>query len=973
MDSPQEQQIIKKNEQLQNDIKSYLSQLVQLSHTESDPRNVTVKLINLINQFEPNPKLLDPNLDEFIEILMNLYLSSPHTSIKQAIGEVVYTFAKIRGFKQITLYFSSDIYVISKLINLTGNLTNEFEIFLCLIWLCNLVLVPFDLHDIEENLQIQLYDIAIHILNKYNNGSKNQVIASILLSRLLTRSDCDLLSGYFQGMNRNWPFETEDSKLGYFLTINKVLKRKQLTAEHINMIYHVIIHDLLIGTTSTLNIVYSIKILSKLGKYYIKQREYTTVNSIVNNLINDIMNKMISQFDTKLRFSMAKGLSGLVKELSHTAVNYQCQLIDFIVSQLEIPNPDEIVDLNLRYNELNIAKYHTILLTVGYICLNKSLPQQYTTKLLNICHQCLFFKIKRLSITLGKQIRDSSCFIIWSICRCYYDEHINIILVDLIKALIFDTDLIIKKCCIAVIQEIMGRFNNKLIKMDGESRGEFVISFMNIFNELTLTEGITYEVVDLLLDKLDLSFLVPELVKVICEEDADGRYLRKLIDQNSQYELIPRYEYNIDDIIEQLVKHNRYHILYDLPELPIERLTIFENFHYEDHKQDMALGYLKFLTSAISLTDLDWTNLFKIINLNRFSDAFQVLFSQIDVLPYESILYHLPNSTVLSNCLFNYKHFTQSQLKEIVHVMKDPTVNADIRANLINNLSDNFRESLTDKLYDLFDDYTITIQGDVGSKIRTAMINLVRANIELYRHDKNVKLKLIRLSGELMDKIRFASFGLLHESLEIPTPPLDNYWGELFQFYKTLQSGQSEFWRGVVFTLGSFTGNQQVLNDAFDKLLWYGPTNEDFQCLLEILSSSGDSRHVKCQIVTLNLFLKLFQANFQFPHEFNHRDLFVKSYNLHINTNNATRITAVIRLFYFLSQIPDFQAKIYSRFIWLLKNHKLEKVRLVLGQEILFEVVNDLQNEYLLTQYQSIDWFNLNEKHIQTIQDILKQ
>ncbi|RLV94096.1 Tubulin-folding cofactor D [Spathaspora sp. JA1] len=879
MDSSQEQQIIKKNEELQNDIKFQISELIQY---KSSPTTVT-KLVSLINQFEPNPKLLDPNLEQYIEALTTLYLSTTSVDIKPSIGEIIYTLAKIRGFKQITLYFSSDLYVIGKLINFTKTLTNEFEIFFCLIWLCNLVLVPFDLREIDEGLSGELYDIAEGILSKYNNGSKNQIIASILLSRLLTRSDCTgLLHKYLQDMdNKSW--SNEDSKLGYYLTINKILKRTQLSVSQISSIYQVITHDLLVDSSSSstpLNAIYSIKILSKLGIYFIKQQDYTTVTEIVNSLINDIMNKMIilEQFDTNIRFSMAKALGSLVKELSYHAENYQIQLIDYFVSQLEIPaTPDtSIVELNLNYNELNIAKYHTILLTMGYICLNKSLPERYTTRFLNICHQCLFFKVKRLSIVLGKQIRDSSCFIIWAISRISYNVNFNVILIDLIKSLIFDHDLIIKKCCIAVIQEIIGRYNRELILLP--ERGEFVISFMNIFNDLSLVEGtISYEVIDLLLDKLDLSWLVPELVKVICQEDEDipGEYLRKLIDQSDQYEVIPRVKYDIEDIIDALVKHNRYHILYHLPKMP-NLDDVFTDFKYHEDKQDMVFGYLTYLThNTREPTELDWNNLFKIMKLEKYIIEFQSLFTSLVKIPFDSITYHLPNSIVLARCLFNYAHFTPEQLDILIDVLKDNTVNADIRSNLIRNLSDNLPPILTDKLYDLFDDYTITIQGDVGSKIRLAMIQLVKKNMSWYIDDNIVRIKLIRLSGELMDKLRLASFQLLHELTNTPVPDLfENYWYELFNYYgENIEEDEAkvEFWRGVVFTLGSFTGNQQILNTAFDELLRYNPTTQDLQYLLQLLTlptTNNNSRQLKCINVTLSLFLKLFQANFQFSTQF---------------------------------------------------------------------------------------------------------
>ena len=60
--------------------------------------------------------------------------------------------------------------------------------------------------------------------------------------------------------------------------------------------------------------------------------------------------------DYNLRYCIAKALSNIVDKLSNYAINYQQQLIEFILSNLDITD------------DVSISKNHTILLTLGYLC-----------------------------------------------------------------------------------------------------------------------------------------------------------------------------------------------------------------------------------------------------------------------------------------------------------------------------------------------------------------------------------------------------------------------------------------------------------------------------------------------------------------------------------------------------------------------------------------------------------------------------
>lgn len=704
-DFENEQILTKKSVQLHNDIDSLISKLESLveavdiaSQDKQRLIQITTTKINLIiNEFETNPKLLDSHLQNYITQLCDLYLNQ--LSIRSHCGEIVYNLAKIRQMKNIILYFPSDLYLINKILSIVTTTTkaNEFITFFALLWICNLSLLPFPLNSIDKNLSITIYKLGIENLHKYHNGSKNQIASLILLSKLLTRNDCShLLQQFFQNIDiNNWVILDANSKLSYYLTVNKLLKSQNIVGEdELLKINQCINNDLLQLKSlnpSNLNVLYLVKIFSKLALNYISRGDFSQVQSIINNLINDILLEA-GNLDYNLRYCIAKALSNIVDKLSNYAINYQQQLIEFILSNLDITD------------DVSISKNHTILLTLGYLCLNKTMSKQYIGKLLNIVHATMFIKIRTHSqkADLGNCIRDSSCFITWAIIKNqkYQNEllettdQLTTIFTDLIKLLIFDQELLLKKCSIAVLQELIGRYGQQIFQnyyVDKELLGAFIINFMESFSDLRLKQKcITFEMIDLMYDKIDLKFLLPNLLDEIYDnEDSNdelGLYLHKLLTQQDNLLSVVQYNYNLDEIKLTLIDKNRWKYLYDLPKVPYQELSEkFSNFNYHDNSQLLS-GYLTFLLNKIELTDLDWENLFQIIKLNdgKFDSYIGKIIRSQNTIPKNSILHLLmKNNVTLSTTIFNFQNWSTQDVEFIVNIIKNPNIDIEIRRNLI--------------------------------------------------------------------------------------------------------------------------------------------------------------------------------------------------------------------------------------------------------------------------------------------------
>ncbi|ODV70478.1 hypothetical protein HYPBUDRAFT_4343 [Hyphopichia burtonii NRRL Y-1933] len=1106
------------------------------SDSETEDADTTIRSEDKIGNFVEKLKS-NGSSPKLTSALINEESSYSLLSLATEISEVIYYFAKIRGFKFITNYFSSDVYLIPKLIKLiTSNDLNDFENFFNLIWLSNLVLVPFPLSNISDSLSETIFKIGLRHLTNNSNASKTQLVSLILLSRLLTRDDSiknNLLSNYFnQYVLNEWNPKTnsiinqhqsvdQNIKLGHMMTINKILKKisNDEVNKYIDLIYHQLIENDLIqlriqinenlrfGKLSNLNILYIIKILSKLSKFYLINRNYNQVSKIINNLLNDIMNPMLDKFDTTLRYSMAKNLSNLTNNLSLQAINYQEQLIIYMIKQLNISNltfdfspfSNQSTKFNkfnpnlwINSNEISITKYHTILLYLAYTSLNKSLPKHLIPIIFSIVHKTLFISQKRVSANLGNQVRDSSCFIIWSLCR-YLNKNdfenlslnqsflVENILFDLIKVIIFDHDLIIRRCGIAVLQEFVGRFGEIIFKpllksSNNDELGSFIIKFIEFFNNMSIGSlNLSYLIIGKLIKiGFPQKIFMPLILNNIINDEIpfsikklNSNHLINILQLNNE-NTSKEIEFQIDDkeepdtipiikIIDTLINEvDRFNTgilntgaIYSISELLAyvdiniiidtypQLIYQLDNFKFDFHHDTLEKGecYLKWINSCLGSnnyqilikSDKLWSNLFSISRLKydqslvlEFKIFFELLKQNQIKISFENfnkLIYYIKNNNlIIAKSLIYYK-FTDDNFLEILKLIENTLVDCDTRSLILKGLSDNLyvyelNEVLLLRLVNMLDDYTITNQGDVGSKIRISTLNLIQNNLKKFLETKiinELENKLIRLSGELIDKIKYESFKLLLKINSINDPQIYHVLEETnsndaniytssnesedpdhnkkstihlddVQFYRVLldyyynhvlckilledkyldhyKNLSVNFWKGIVFSMGSVTGTNSIINESFNQVIRLVEKlnevekNYVFNELLKLLKIPPDtklselnSRQLKVYMMTLNLFVKLFESSIKFPVEFNYNTLFVRCYNLQINTSNITRIGLVLKNFQYLSVNnsleKDFQLKCRNKVIFIACCCPLAKVR-NMASEILFEIINEL-------------------------------
>lgn len=1067
-------QINEKIELLVSDVGKELSathnvHLVRLNRIQAE----VVRIQLLVQEFEPNPKLLDKHLSVYITKLSNLYLEIKEQATLSAdfrIEDIIYSLSKIRGFKNITNYFSSQVYLFPKLLKLKeSSELYDNEQFLILLWLSNLVLVPFELDKIQNGLLERLHDVALRSLCSNSNGSKIQIISLILLSRLLTRTDqADLLDGYFHNVIETiWKSDLSGSdKLGHLITLNKIMKRSSTFDKYYRIVEHILATDynvLAVKDNKTnftnMNILYIIKLSDRLcSNYYLEKLKYEMVANTINNLFRRVLLAPVLQnkFDVNLRYAFARALSNICYSLDKYAINYQDQLVQFVLEEFEIPNlqtSNKLFqhDLFINPDYISISKYHTLLLTMGHLLLRKCLPTQFIPILLSIVHKTLFFSQRRLTVTVGTAVRDSSCFILWAICRSVQLETfaqiltkstVNTILLDIINVCIFDQDLVIRRCGIAVLQEYIGRFGNHIFDLqEVEDKGKFIIDFIQLFDTHSIgSSNSSYSIVQKLVEMgFHRGLFIPTLIANICDthntfenkklnaltlaglmstsDEMVGNYLPFALQQvNTEQNLLD----NVTVELTTLVMYGETGPLYALSKLiqlqgnnglgcVPELVTYLESIRLDS--SETGEEFMSFITSlrllqSFHILEILELKIYDVVKLSHSTGIANQCQEYFSLAPHgfqgiDKIIALIKKNNL--NCAYSvgyFKYIPPAMVHELAEIIKNTNlIQVETRAAVQSSLSYYYKSQRNRDLVDLdsvlqlLDDYTTTTQGDVGSKLRNNTILLLMENSDLFDRqfiEDEVITRIIRISCEPLSKLRVQSLKLLNklrdsnafsEKLDV-----EDYYTFILQYYHGIirKDYKVSFWSGYVFSTGG-ASNRSTINASVNALMKYFQDypSEEAEILTILLSllvppakgwKSTSSKLTKRYLATLNLVAILLESNnIQLREPDFLEKIFVRSYNLHINTGNMDRILQVIRVFQNLGiQGSPVSSKAIKRLSWLAFKHLVPIVRLAAG-ESLYEIATDMQDLSLCNDLEGIQWEEEASKASINLEEIYKR
>lgn len=989
-----------------NELHQFINHEIELNGNSGNSQPDLTALLSKIDQFQPCPQLLDKHLRHYVDLLLKFYIGKN----QKWTAEAFYTFGKIVSSKKMLNFMKTDIDLLPTILSKLEKADNIHwhEKYLLLCWLAVLCLAPFKLDSLQKDAKQQIFYIG----SQYSKQSGPlQPLGSRVLASLVMRSDCEeQFEEFMKNLSTEYALGSEIVQKGYLATLNIALQKDS------NMRFQSRLKELLqfieAAKNSETSVDMVVKIYSKLVKYLIDADDYDQIEDIITFFLENFSNR-----STGTRFLLARKFVKLVSSLD------SCFGIEIIVDVIH--STKEI--LQEHSETINSDKLHTYLLTLAEF-LRLTLVDSYGYKdILSILSKTLFFQQSRITYIAGSNIRDASNFICWSLFKYNKDVDLQIAF-ELFKSLLFatcfDKEIMIRRSSTAALQELIGRYGNKIWD-------QYYPNEENFAKNIKLIE---------ILDYVDLGsiekayFEIPEKILILFP-DSRLTFIEFLSDN----------VYNVDNEVVRLSSKALRLLLFDQPKEALKRVVLkhannegnlfnsfialaeilplyasqehldtltskFDSLKLNHHKDPLFVlsSYLSLLNTLLELgvpiSENSIENLFDIIRVDDdlIKNALAGVASKITLTEehWQKWQYYMRNNNINTCSSVGYFPDFATKADDVITLLSNERVDADAKAAILSSISgylqkDSLGLEALEKVVHQLDDYTISEQGDVGNKIRSQTIKLIDNNTEHFKEPQLrsiVEPKLLRLSCEPIDKTRIASLNLLHKIHNIPNiqfQSLDEYFTYLLEFYSRnyIQDKEisKEFWRGYIFTSGAIKATDSLIISSLKSFLrFYQALSDETQkeILLQLASiikiepiqlkkanSSQSQRLNKTILVGLQFWSRIMEANLPIPDSFPLKGLYVRIYNLHLNTRNIVRLSSSIKIFGSLINLGLEEP--LKRLAWLTTYHPIARVR-VLASEELFNVynerslgINNNANQYVqvLELLSEVDWNKSGNEH----------
>lgn len=953
----------------------------QIKLNINSPENITLQpLLTDIHQFLPCPHLLNQKLPEYVRLIAQSYIDHPVQSRKW-VPEVFYTFGKIVSAKTLLNYFETDIKYLPMLIGIVED--NEGmdwqEEYLLLCWLCVLVLVPFKLELFNDDIPERLFKISLRYLDR---PDPIQSLAARLLASFIMRNDfVSFRDAIFKKVFEEYAESSSNLQNGYLTTINISLQKDTLFELNKYPIFE------FISSNEIKNSIIVIKIYSKLFQYFLLEinddqvdDQYEKIEEIISFFFKNMDNS-----NTDYRYIIARKFVKVISKLdSCTGIDVILDIYDEIFKILDMNNDDINADLLHSYL-LTLAELLRLELTFDFKSIDK------------ILSSTLFFQQCRLTFIAGGNIRDASAFICWSLFKYNKEIPANIsynILSKLLLVCCFDKDIMIRRACTAAVQELLGRQGNAIWKemFPNENNDSKNIELIEVLDyvELGSIEKSFTKIVDGVLTVCP--FFKTQFIKFLTGNvfNTDNE-LSKLSCKTLTRLLSTDQTDNIIDEI--LLAPSKVHIFYCLSQLlPLssthysEVVEIFENTEVNHHKDSKfkLISYMSLLNTLIKqgykAKEFEINNLFNIIRVDD-GEICQILNEisksiELDKSSWEKWLFYVRNNNY--NCAYSIGNLlNEDNYKQVITILNNIKIDATIRSVVVQSLAKVLPKlqynDLIDTLVRQLDDYTISEQGDVGSKIRLSVLRLVDSNFKLFSKNEDLERKLLRVSCETIDTLRNEAFNLLcRMKNDYDLQLLDLYQ----KYYIDDEVSSKEFWKGYIFSGGAVKSTDEMIMNSINNFMEFydnlSPATQT-KILLIILSNlrvdTKDAneyqkqRLLKNVMVGLNFLSRILQLNLSIPDGFNMRGFYVRIHNLQLNNKNVTRIGYTIKIMSCLYLNHGNQDS-YNRLVQLLK-HDIIRVRQISAQELF--LILTIKEQFSVLNY--LKEINLTNSNLQIIPD----
>ncbi|XP_067044336.1 tubulin-specific chaperone D-like [Acropora muricata] len=468
------------------------------------------RFIVILNKYQEQPHLLDPNLESLVQKLQNIVRdsSNPAKVIRQAF-KYLYLITKVRGPKYVVRLFAHEVADVEPVLGMLSQQNPQdhetWETrYVLLLWLSIVCMIPFDmarfdgLHKEEAVGVVERRRPVVERILETAKAylavpDKSRDSAALVISKFVTRPDVkkERLPEYLDWSLFNMEKATEETLHGMLLltgiltTLALLFKHgkredlipfastvlKQIGACQIN------------STKNTLLRKLTIKLIQRLGLTFLRPRvanwRYQRGSrSLTHNLANPftkeqnegLLNNQGSSIDEEEEYDVPEELEEVIEKLlaglkdKDTVVRWSAAKgVGRITGRLPQELADQIVEnvLELFSFRESDSGWHGGCLALAELGRRGLLLPHRLPEVVPAVIKALSYDELRGYTSVGSHVRDGACYVCWSFARAYdpkeIQPHVCEIARALVTAALFDREVNCRRAASAAFQENVGR------------------------------------------------------------------------------------------------------------------------------------------------------------------------------------------------------------------------------------------------------------------------------------------------------------------------------------------------------------------------------------------------------------------------------------------------------------------------------------------------------------------------------------
>lgn len=431
------------------------------------------------------------------------------------LSKLVYAYTKVRGYKTIVHYFPHEVADLPATLSFLEQLQQSlgadakdsfascWELrYLCLLWLSLICMIPFDLakfdrvsHGAKKTTASRIAAVAEYFIT---SPGKERDAAAVVLGRLFQRDDVQLKDDFDSFLASSLE-ELRGKELspfhatGILQALCEVLKTSEPEFVRKNFIWIRNILDeydtahnsslrnngLIIKYQTKLNGRVALKLLrprnrKRANKFHVLGASSSNIPSSdqhgnddddedeseipeeVETLISCLM-EALQHNDTVVRYSAAKGLARICDRLPTSFLN---QVVEAIISLFHINVPDVYTGAS-DLNSVSEHSWQGACMALAELSRRGLLFAEMLSEALPWILKALLFDVRRGAHSVGANVRDAACYVVWALARSNDTDSIRPHALDLAKRLVavatLDRDVSIRRAASAAFQESVGR------------------------------------------------------------------------------------------------------------------------------------------------------------------------------------------------------------------------------------------------------------------------------------------------------------------------------------------------------------------------------------------------------------------------------------------------------------------------------------------------------------------------------------